>query len=50
MAKFKLENKYDLPRIEDEQYHNIPFYFSLETDNLDILKISGYIELANFIT
>lgn len=50
MAKFKLENKYDLPRIEDEQYHNIPFYFSIQDNNLDIHKISGYIELANFIT
>lgn len=50
MAKFKLENKYDLPRIEDEQYHNIPFYFSLVNDNLDIHKTSGYIELSNFIT
>ena len=50
MAKFKLENKYDLPRIEDEQYHNIPFYFSIENGNLEIYKISGYIELANFIT
>lgn len=50
MAKFKLENKYDLPRIEDEQYHNIPFYFSIENDSLNIHKITGYIELANFIT
>lgn len=50
MAKFKLENKYDLPRIENEQYHNIPFYFSIQDNNLDIHKISGYIELANFIT
>lgn len=50
MAKFKLENKYDLPRIEDEQYHNVPFYFSIENDHLEIHKISGYIELANFIT
>lgn len=50
MAKFKLENKYDLPRIEDEQYHNVPFYFSIENDHLVIHKISGYIELANFIT
>lgn len=50
MAKFKLENKYDLPRIEDEQYHSVPFYFSIENDHLEIHKISGYIELANFIT
>ena len=50
MASFKLENKYDLPRIEDEQYHCIPFYFSINDDNLDIHKMSGYIELANFIT
>lgn len=50
MAKFKLEHKYDLPRIEDEQFHNIPFYFSINDNNLNIRKISGYIELANFIT
>lgn len=50
MAKFKLENKYDLPRIEDKQYHSVPFYFSIENDHLEIHKISGYIELANFIT
>lgn len=50
MAKFKLENKYDLPRIEDEQYHSVPFYFSIGNDHLEIHKISGYIELANFIT
>lgn len=50
MVRFKLGKKYDLPIIEDEQYDNSPFYFSINDDNLDIHKISGYIELANFIT
>lgn len=51
MARFKLNQEDILPTIEDEQYHDIPFYFTTNDDRLNIHKISSnYKELANFIT